>query len=87
PVFYKRALRIARAKKPLPKYYFQDEYEQAQCPELDENFDKEVKTARKYREIITLLTQMYEAFPPSIRDLATNTFICNIPGVGTERVI
>jgi hypothetical protein len=30
---------------------------------------------------------MYEAFPPSLRDLATNTFICNIPGIETEKAL
>jgi len=84
PVFYKRAMAIAKRKKPLPKYYYHDEYEQAACHELDTNIEKESKTARKYREIIALATQLYHKFPPAIRGLATTSLICNIPDPETE---
>ncbi|MDA0146294.1 hypothetical protein OCT63_18890 [Vibrio sp. RW] len=84
PVFYNRAMIIAKRKKPIPKYYYQDEYEQAACHELDTNIEKETKTARKYRQTIALATQLYHKFPPAIRGLATNTLVCNIPDVETE---
>ncbi|MGF1827235.1 hypothetical protein [Vibrio splendidus] len=87
PVFYHRAMRIAKRKKPLPKYYYHDEWEQADSTELTSNIEKEAKTARKYREIITISTQMYEKISPDIRSLATNTFICNIPGRETEECL
>lgn len=87
PVFHQRAMRIAQKKKPLPKYYYHDELEQADCKELTSNLKKEIKTARKYREIITLSTQMYERISPDLRALATNTFICNIPGRETEECL
>lgn len=87
PVFYQRAMAVANRKKPLPKYYYHDEYEQAECYELDSNLEKETKTARKYRLYIALATQLYHKFPVAIRGLATTTLICNIPSPETEEEI
>ena len=87
PVFHQRAMAIANRKKPLPKYYYHDEYEQAACNELDINLEKETKTARKYRLYIAVSTQLYHKFPEAIRGLATTTMICNIPSPETEEEI
>ncbi|HAS6100759.1 TPA: hypothetical protein I7117_14940 [Vibrio vulnificus] len=80
PVFRSYALEVASRKGILPKMYLQDEYEQAQCFELDEDLSAETKTARKYKEIIVIATQNHYGIPPDLVALATNNFICNISG-------